>query len=232
MPLSIKPSQPPMQASKWLKNQVLLDTIEMQMLMDSLGDFEIYLTSSVIPAGQGSLSHVQFLEKYAVYIEALKRGEEPDEGEFRQFFSSVWTSVTDHLYAISVGQNQQLIRVLKPVIQLQTLRLDYSLADGKFYSKIFGTNSISWGIQFSFPQLYLDPATQEAEKTLNHPELFPNVLLFQKIQKWVRNYTIPTSFVVEGKKINVPVRIGKNALSWINKHAQLIKKQIKIADTP
>jgi hypothetical protein len=57
---------------------------------------------------------------------------------------------------------------------------------------------------------------------------FPNTVLFHQIQRWMRGATIPTPFLVDGKGVNVPLRLGKRCLSWINTHAQLKAKGIRV----
>jgi hypothetical protein len=52
--------------------------------------------------------------------------------------------------------------------------------------------------------------------------------LFRKIQLWSREATRATPFVLEGKRINVPIRIGKNCLSWIGNHPQLQSQNIGV----
>ena len=150
-----------------------------------------------------------------------------DEVLYRQTFSSVFTVSSDSVYALPVGTDRRLIRVSRPVIQLQSHALDYSPHDEKFRAMVFGIDSVLWGIQFSYPQLFLDSRTKEAKAVVENGE-FPNTRFFHTLQRWIRHHTIPTPFFVEGKRINVPIRLGKECLSWINNHPQLIKKNIKV----
>jgi hypothetical protein len=53
--------------------------------------------------------------------------------------------------------------------------------------------------------------------------------LFKKLQKWVRTETTATSFDVQGKKINVPIRLGKKCRSWANSIPQLVETGLKVA---
>ena len=225
--ISIIKNEPPLQASKWLQIQVLLDKEEMSSLFEALGPFEIFLTGCLCPIGKGFVSHDGFLEQYSRYVEALKAGQLPEEAVFRSYFSSVFTVARDHLFRVLAADNQQIIRVAKPVIQLQMHKMDYSLADGKFRPMVFGMDSIYWGIQFSYPQLYQNPIDKEILQIADRPE-FPNTRLFRTLQRWVRHETIPTPFEVSQKKINVPMRLGKNCLSWINHHPQLIRKGLQV----
>lgn len=216
-----------MQASKFLSVPVLLSLEEMEALLKDLGSFYIYMTSCIVKKDNEGVTHHQFLEVYKNYVEALKNGVNPAEKEYRHLLSTVFTYQPDHLYAVPVSENESVVRVLKPVVQLQPHRLDYSKADGKFRSMSYGMDSISWGVQFSYPQLYKDLSTQEIENVKESSE-FPNTELFHKLQYWVRHHTVPTPFIVEEKQINSPVRLGKECFSWINRHPHLVQKGISV----
>ena len=90
----------------------------------------------------------------------------------------------------------------------------------------FGINSIQWGIQFSFPYLFQN-VNMEVIK-VREGALFPNASLFKQIQKWMRYHTSPTTFEVEGKEINVPIRLGNKCKTWINFHPQLAAKGLRV----
>lgn len=217
----------PLQTSKWLKIQVILDDNEMRDLCDSLGDFYFFLCGSIFNQGEGELSKESFLDHYRDYVLALQQGKLPDQASYRQWFSPVITKSTDALYVIPMADAKQLIRVASPVIQLQAHHMGYSEIDGKFRPMVFGCDSIPWGIQFSYPQLFRDNATKVVEQIRYSPE-FPNSQLFQLLQKWIRTHTIPTPFVVNGESANVPMRIGKACVAWINNHPQLNDKGISV----
>lgn len=215
------------QASKWLKCPLLIDANEMEALFHALGPFYIFEINRILKADEGALNKEDFLKGYHSYVTALQQGQLPEESLFRSLFSCVFTNTPEALYAVNVSPGQHLVRISAPVVQLQYHTVDYSAADGKFHSLTYGTDSIIWGIQFSYPQLYKDNRTQEIKQVINNAE-FSNSKLFQSIQQWVRHHTEPTPFLVEGKKINVPVRLGKNCFPWINRHPQLIKKGISV----
>ena len=224
--ISTLAAEGPMQASKWLQNQVLLSSDEMVALFAALGEFTIFQTSSVVKQGEGWVSHQTFLDRYKSYVDALQQGQMPEEASYA-LFSSVFTVDPESLYAVLVGEDKQLIRVCRPVIQLQIHRMDYSPADGKFRSMTFGTDSILWGIQFSYPQLFQDKGSLEIKQATSSE--FVNAALFQTLQRWVRHHTAPTPFLVDGVKINVPVRLGKQCFAWINQHPQLKEKGLMIS---
>lgn len=217
----------PLQSSMSLQIQVLIDSEEMEAFFKNLGDFEIYRPGNIVKKGDEKVSHPAFLDCYRSYVNFLKEGKIPPQEEYVSLFSTIWTTSSDCLFALPVQENRHIIRLAKPVVQLQSHEMDYSPHDGKFHSMIFGADSILWGIQISYPQLYVNPETQQVEKTLEDLRL-PNTQLFRRIQQWVRQNTIPTPFSVLGKKIHVPMRIGKQCLSWINQHPQLRKKEITV----
>lgn len=215
-----------LQASKWQKCPVLLEVQEMQQLLTVLGKFWMVQISGLIFAGQEIIAQNAFLEVYAYYLAALKRGESCSDSRLRPYFSSVWTTFLNALYAVPVQENQHLVKVQQPVIQLQAHRFDYSFADEKFRSMVLGPDSVQWGIQFSYPHLYQDDNLQVF--TVREGDQFPNTLLFKRLQQWVRSNTVATPFEVQGKHTNVPIRLGKQCFSWINTHPQLQAKGLRV----
>ncbi len=215
------------QVSKWLSFQVLIDPDEMINLLDELQGIYICITGQIYTPGNEILSSDQFLSVYAAYIEGIKQGKLLEESFYRSFFSSVFTKSLDHVYKVKISEDQFLLRVSKPVLQLQAHRMHYSDLDGKFRPMIFGADSIHWGIQFSYPQIFQDNQTKEIVNVLKDLN-FPNTEIYHILQKWIRKNTIPTPFVIGDKKINSPIRIGKNCLPWINQHPQLIERGLKV----
>lgn len=224
-------AEKPLQASKWLQVQALLSRNELDNLLNflekSLGVVFLFSCGVVCTKEKGQLSKEQFLNDYDTYLKSLMKGEIPDLNVYRSIFSPAMTTTTDALFTIPVGEDRQIIRVARPVVQLQAHHIDYSTVDKKFHSMVFGADSIAWGLQFSYPQLYQDNETKQVE-IIKKTATFPNTALFQLLQKWMRQHTIPTPFIAEGKTTNVPMRLGKECLSWINKHPQLIQKNITV----
>jgi hypothetical protein len=217
---------PPLQASRWQKSPLLVDVDEMQSLLVALGQFWIVQVSGVMPLGQEMISQDSFLEVYRHYIEALKKGENPTDSRVRPYFSAIFTTYLDALYAVQVNPGHGLVKVLQPVVQLQAHRFDYSSADGTFRSMVMGNDSIPWGIQFSYPHLYQNENLEVL--TVREGAQFPNTSLYKKLQQWVRVHTIATPFEIEGKRVNVPIRLGKQCLTWINTLSQLTVKKLRV----
>jgi len=136
----------PLQASKWLQVQALLDDSEMDLLFQALGDFYLFRAGAICLPGEEEISKEEFLDKYRSYIAQLKKGELPEENAYRAYFSSILSVAKDHLFQIPVNGGRALIRLSRPVIQLQLCRIAYSEIDGKFYPMVFGQGSFFLGI--------------------------------------------------------------------------------------
>ncbi|ADI39089.1 putative uncharacterized protein [Waddlia chondrophila 2032/99] len=214
---------PPLQASKWISVQVMVSPSEMRSLLEELGEFTILMTT---PAKSPEVSKERFLEIYENYCTQLQKKELPDPAEYRACFSTFWTRSCDAYVQVPVGE-MTLCRAVKPVVQLQYHLLGFSPFDKKFRPMVLGKGSMPWGIQFSYPTLFQDRETQQVLKVGTE---FPNTFLFQAFRKWVRRYTVPTPFVVDGETINAPVRIGREARQWINVHPQFCEYSIAVRE--
>lgn len=208
--------------SKWLKHQVLLDVSEMEACLNWLAPFEFYNVSSIVPLEELNISCEQFLKKYQSYILNLKQGKncEPD----RVVFSSVMTVDTGALYAKEVRSGGWMAKLNAPVVQLQNHRFFASNVDHKIHSMVMSPGSVQWGLQFSFPQIFFDGEGGSYTKT----STFPNAALFSKLLKWLRNETVPTTFIWGGHKVATPLRLGKECCRWIENHPQLVEQGIKV----
>lgn len=215
-----------LQASKWQRTPFLIDLSEMASLIASLGDFWIAKASGVIKNGEELIDPNEFMEIYASYINALKNGKIPADPRIRPAFSTVWTSDLNTLYSVPVDEKNMLVKVEKPVIQLQMHRFDYFPADDKFRSMVFGEEAIYWGIQVAFPYMYQNAACEIV--AFNDKKEFANLNLFKKFQQWTREYTSPTPLTLGQKKVNIPIRLGKKCFEWINRHPQLALKGLKV----
>ncbi|MEX2304585.1 MAG: hypothetical protein WD595_00165 [Waddliaceae bacterium] len=207
-----------MQASKWIKIPVLLDHSEMELLLQHLESTYFYQTWRITCPGEEILSHTEFLRIYSNYIESLKSGSEPDERLYQGAFSSVLTNDRSVVSILPVKEEKQIVQVVSPAIQMRPATIGYSPVDGQFRSMIIGKDRIIWGIEFSYPGVFQSPESRDIEKVDGR---YSNTALFKSLKRWIRQHTMPTPFVVEGKRTNVPMRLGKSCLTWINCHPKL-----------
>ncbi len=216
-------------ASKWLHFDLLIDTENMRGLLAALGSplFQVS-TLGVAKKGSSLLNEKTFLEIWQRYLDVLKSGELPQDGEFRFFFTCCFTKYLEALHFLDVGSDREIVSPLEPLLQMQIHRFHYSKEDKKFHSMSFGEKSISWGVRISYPQLFQFPDTRIVEDATSE-ERFKNAALLLQLKNWVRSYTQPTPFLVDGKKIYQPMRIDKECLSWIDRHAHLRREGLQIA---
>ena len=176
----------------------------------------------------GSFPRADFLAIYGRYVDGLASGQAIGEDITRSAFSTLWSRGPDQLSVTALGEDEQLIRPEDPVVQLRPHRFSYSTHDKKFRSMVLGGDSISWGIQFAYPQIVQDPHTQEITPITDQAK-FPNTSLFKTLQRWVRHNTLPTPFIVDGQRTYVPIRLGHSCFSWIHRHPQLGSLQVEVS---
>lgn len=217
----------PFLASKWLHIQFLIDSEEMKLLLQALHPVFLFSTMGIQQAGKNALSIEHFLERYSDYIELLKGATRPQDQDFRFYFTLIMAATLDGVQALLVGENREIIRPFLPVLQMQLHRFDYSKVDGKIRPMVLGKDTISWGVQISYPQLFQDHVTRKVHAA-NNAALFPNAALFRKLQLWIRAHTLPTAFLAKGVRINSPIRIGKECLHWIECHPELKERGLTI----
>lgn len=211
----------PFRASKWIDLQVLLNVKECEALCSELASMRIFDASGVHSVGDGEIPIADFVSRYASYLQALENGEDAPHLPL----NGVWTRDLDALYAIHIDEQRELIKPCLPVIQVQAASLAYSEENACLKPKVFGADCILWGLQFSYPQLFQDPKTQEIVKV----DGFPNTELWQTLRRWVRRHTRPTPFLIQGSVVNSPVRVGNESLEWASTHPQLQAQGLALA---
>lgn len=212
-----------MQATKWLKLPLFLSPEELTALFESLGKIHIIPLSGVFRDGMEELSPESYVALYRTYLESLHRGE---SAVLDKKLISAWTVDLNAIEVTSVATGV-LVKPKIPVVQVQPYWLNYSTTDEKFHEMAFSRDSLSWGLQFSFPQLFQEPTHLEILK-VQEPE-FPNAGLFKKIQRFSRASTVPTPFVLpNGSSLNHPCRIGKTFLDKAAQMPQLTGKGLKL----
>jgi lipoprotein signal peptidase len=215
LPISTPEKEGVYKAAKWLKFQVLCDATELKKLIDRLPGLTAF-PLGVFCDGQ-AIAWDTWLAEQQRAIDALKGGQVPED----KGGAVCWTQDRAALWLHKIDNKGFLVKIRTPVVQVQPHSLTYSPVDGVFRPMSFGPESIVWGLQFSYPQLYQDPVTNEVIAA-------PKSAVFEEIRKWVRETTRATPFQVGEKRINVPIRVGKRVLPWIARHPQLVRQQITI----
>lgn len=207
------------QASKWVKTQVLLSGSEMEALFLGLKDFSIFPLTG-ISSGE-EIGKPLFLETYRSWIENLKKGILPDEKDLRKLLACCFTNDLNSLWLQEVGLQKRIVKLRKPVLQVQAHFFTYSQLDQVFRPMSMGIDKIFWGLQFSWPQLVQDPKTLEFSKIKREG-------FFKLFEQEIRKISTPTTFIVNGEKKATSIRLGKSCFSWISNHPELKKQKIKV----
>lgn len=187
----------PLQAAKWLKISLLLSMEDMEALLLLLPKWMIPL-SGVIEEGKEIISKEEFLSLYQNYLEQIDA--EIRRPVINQRLTCAFTEDLSHVRAVPVSGGL-LIRVVQPVLQVQPSMIHYSKASGKFIDSTHSQDSFAWGLTFSSPQLIQNPTTRDIQK-FSDP-------YYKALQRWSRQHTVPTSFLVDGTITHFPARISK-----------------------
>jgi len=209
------------QAAKWLHIQALVEPEELELLFEH--PFDLYPLSGAFPLQKFPIEKQFFLSIYRSWITRLKDGNAPDEEELRTYQALAWAHDASALWLQKVAGERYIARPCEPVIQCQVHQMGYSTIDGLFRPMVLSNESIFWGLQFSFPQVYQHPKTGELFETKVSE-------LFQALRKWSREHTVATPMLVDGKRINLPMRLGKRCFSWINNHPHLKAKHLAVME--
>ncbi len=211
-------------ASKWIEFSVLASVEELAGLFSHLEKASIFLLGAPLAKEKVEISTDYFLEVYGQILEDLKRGELKKE-TCRKILPVVLTLSSDAVYLQALPGDKYLLKLTAPVIQMQAHFFRYSPVDGSLRSMVMGEDCLFWGIQFSYPQMFQDPKTEEIRKSSG----YPNEKLFLTLRKWVRDATLATPFLLpDGKKVNSPIRLGKGCFSWISQHPELARQGLKV----
>ena len=205
------------QGSKWLKFQVLCDPEELKNLFEICKPFFLFPLTGIVDGTP--ISEERFLREWSGWIGSLQAGRVPLDAELRSVLACAWTDDLDALWLQKIEGKGYLVKISKPVIQVQAHWFAYS--DGAFRPMSMGSGSIFWGLQFSYPQIYQDAKTMELKETEKAP-------LFEKLRYWVRDTTRATPFLIDGQRKNATIRLGKRCFSWISLHPQLLVQKIGI----
>lgn len=226
-PISTPQQKPVLQASKWICLQALLAPEELTQLFEHLHQPQIYLCGSLWTKDAFTTHSSLFLDAYKSYIESLKEGVQPDLSKCRTFFSACMSTADDSVYLQDVQKGEFLLRPNLPLIQIQHHTMSYSPYDNKMHSMVFGKEAVTWGLQLSYPQMYLESGTGRVCQTTDE-ENPPNYAIFKSLQRWIRHNTLPTSFQAGENVVKSSLRLGKNCFTWINNHFQLQAQDIRV----
>lgn len=201
-----------------------MDKLDWESFFDSFPSLFLVVVSSVSEKNQYRIEKKEFMQGVESYIEALITKDQIDLTPYRKIFS-VALSQSEEDFTLQVLQDTRvLVKQKQPMIQL---RLASWIIDEQLQikTKIIGKESIPWGVEIAYPQTFQDPDTKEIKNGLTD---YPNGMLFKEIMRWIRKNTKPVQIIFESNEIQSNLRLGSNALQWIDHYKRLSNGHIKI----
>lgn len=204
--------------SRWTHLDVLIDSEEMGLLFDSLGDFSI-LSLTQLPQKHPPfvVDKQDFLSVYQSYIHDLKNKKEPPFETFRSWFHMHWTKTLEGIAIMELPSTFQKLYVPIPTLQTKPICLQVSEIDHLIRVSSLRPNELLWGLRFSFPGLYQAPNSHTID-TLN-PSNNVNAALYKQLRAWLRKETFQPFFKAPYQLAsNLYLRVGNQCRAWIHNH--------------
>lgn len=215
-----------LRVAKLIKLHLFLDAEELKGLLEPLPSFKFYQTAKLSKKGEERLELASFISKYGEATDELKRSEKPPRSLLELFSLSI--SRTEKAFVKAFSDDEKLLlRPQLPVVQLAPTFLHYNWDEKNFRFGLYGKDSFLFGMTLVYPQIYQDSHNLEIIEIDRSPK-FPNSELFSALRSLLREKTRPTPFLVQGKKINVPVRIGPRSVQWAGELSELKARGIQI----
>ncbi len=210
-----------MHCSKWLRHAVLFTLEEWNDFSSAIGN-PMFVVTTVVDKSSWQVSASEFKDKYLSYLEHVKQEASLPSPAMRRFFTLMISPSIDDFYAVEVGGGRFIIKPRLPVIQMQMYHAFISDLDRQIHPMVLHPQSFSFGLQFSYPQIYEDPVSHTFSKVLLDSQ-FPSSDVFKKMVQWFRANTKPVSILLDGKTLHAPFRQGKASSELVRENLGLQK---------
>ena len=212
--------------SKWISVDLLIDEKEFDGLISSCNPMHLISTHNAAPKTPFLVDKKKLIKVYSSYISELKSGKLPAFDDYKKYFYLMISANLDGVFIRKIGKDKQGLIFNAPLIEVKPICLVVSNVDQSIRPMPVHPDGILWGLRFSFPQIIQDAKTLKSEQI--DFQKHPTGNLFKQIRSWIRQNTRATPFIIDSKKVNHPVRLGKNCFEWINNHPQIKKSSICI----
>lgn len=223
--VSLPQAQNRYRASKWIAFQMLLTRNELEDLFNEISA-QVFCCIAKVDEEKNLLYHKEsYLSLYTSYLEALK-----SQNKFliKQLLISLNVALAydeSSLYKVLAPNNKCLIKIKKPCIQVKPFNFVYHFGLEKFLTNIKSEEAIYFGLEFSFPQIFQDPQSQEIQSLFKN-NLSLSETYFNKIRLFVREKTKPAKFLISDKRKVATFRIGKTCAGFVEELSFLKEKQL------
>lgn len=228
--LSADQHSPQASFSKWISIDVLIDSDELKDLFTHCANPILLSMQNLSEDHPFHLDQSSLLQKYDSYISDLKKGMIPQLKEIRTYFYFFLTAHMNDIFMKELSKGKKKLFYNTPLVEFKPICLNLSKVDHTLRVMPLSPSGVLWGLKISFPgmvQKYQSPLIESIDFKQE-----PNGILFSKIRKWIRDNTRATPFLIGSKKVNLPIRLGKKCLNWINHHPQLIPLRLQVHHEP
>lgn len=209
-------------ASKWVKLPIFSSAKEMALLFSKLTAAALFPIGRVLSSDQITISSENFLKTYESLLKTLF---EEKKLLKESILPLAIANQLNDFELIKVNKTKHILRIIRPVIQLKWHFFRFSPIDQSFRSNVFCQDSIFWGVEFSYPQLYQD---FETKKIIQINSDYPNLSLWKIIRKWCRDISLATPIHIGNKQMNLTMRLGKDLFPIINEHPDFKNREFKV----
>ncbi len=215
--------------AKWISFELLLHPEEMKDLLESFSGTLAFSLRKTAPLAEQRISFSSLLQDYKKYVLYLMNGEIPPV-EFLQN-GNLYPVFTEDPMTLSYYPYKESgnIKMQKPSMPAKPVCLHFSPRDLSVRPVARNPEDILWGLQFSFPYLYQDSQTKKIETF--RPSSYPNHSLPKRMRSFIRERTVPTTFLYQSQKLTSSFRLGKKYLPYISKHPQLKRYSLSVHDS-
>lgn len=212
--------------SKWISIDFLIDESEMASLFETLGSFELISPFSQHVENPHHLQKETFLKAFKEFSESLKKGVSPEYEDLKRFLFLMIMPSIEGIFLKPITDTKYALVFQNPYLEIKPITLTESLVDHTVRVAPLSKGQPWWGLRCSFPQIVQDSRTLKAAAISQNEH--PLGQLFKKFRVWIREHTRSTPIVTDSKKVNHPIRLGKQCMSWIQKHPLLQASNIKV----
>lgn len=212
--------------SKWISIDFLIDPSEMKNLFESLNPFVLISPFYEEPNSPHVLTSKTFLEAYSQFIMHSQNGENPNYHELKEFLFVMMMPSIEGVFLKPITSQKNALIFQAPYLEIKPIALSLSQVDHSLRVVPMQKSLVWWGLRCSYPQIVQDSKTLQMT-TISQSE-HPLGQLFKKFRIWIRENTRATPFVTDIKKVTHPIRLGKDCLSWIQKHPLLKTTHLRI----
>lgn len=196
--------------SNYISQGVLLSTEDLRNLFLELVPFNFYNVSSVQTLSDPPLNVAGVLEFYEAYLEKLLSNASIDSKEVQKMFSLALAENDQAFTRVDLPGSRFLLKPSRSVIQWQPLGLFISSMDHEIHTKTFAKEVQSFGIKWSFAQVYEDIASHKITQVGPQDLEWEKLMIFRR---FVRHHTEPLQVLRGNETHTYPFRFSNKLKS-------------------